>query len=259
MISETKQYKPVKNLLSKGSTNSKTAKNDIKTFILYLAPHNLNVKGLTLCKDASKGCIESCLYSAGRGAFSNVQNSRINKANFFVTDKKVFLAQLLKEIKKEIKKASDKNEKIAFRLNGTSDIDFLYLLDKHFGFNVDLLAYGGIYFYDYTKSLARAKRYKDFRNYTLTFSKSESNLLEVNQSVQLGINTAVVFSGKLPQTYLGRKVIDGDKSDLEMIKFKNIVLGLKAKGLAKKDKSGFVVNSDNAIMESAVFSFGSSN
>jgi len=43
-MEQTKQYKPVKNLLSKGSTNSKTAKNDIKTFILYLAPHNLNVK-----------------------------------------------------------------------------------------------------------------------------------------------------------------------------------------------------------------------
>lgn len=109
-----KQYKPVKNLLSKGNTNSKTAKNSIKTFILYLAPHNLNSKGLTLCKDASKGCIASCLYSAGRGKFSNVQNSRINKANYFVTDKKVFLTQLLKEIKKEIKKASDKNEKIEY-------------------------------------------------------------------------------------------------------------------------------------------------
>ena len=242
MITETKQYKPVKNLLSKGITNSKTAKNEIKTFILYLAPHNLNIKGLTLCKDASTGCIKSCLYSAGRGAFSNVQNSRINKANFFVTDKKVFLAQLLKEIKKEIKKASDKGEKIAFRLNGTSDIDFLYLLDKHFGFNVDLLAYDKVYFYDYTKSLARAKRYKDLRNYTLTFSKSESNQKEVNQALNLGINVAAVFSSNLPKKYKGTKVVDGDKSDLEMLKFKSVILGLKAKGEAKKDTTGFVIN-----------------
>ena len=244
MTTETKQYKLVKNLLSKGSTNSKTAKNEIKTFILYLAPHNLNNKGLTLCKDASKGCIESCLYSAGRGKFSNVQSSRINKANFFVTDKKVFLAQLLKEIKKEIKKASDKGEKIAFRLNGTSDIDFLYLLDKHFGFNVDLLAYDGVYFYDYTKSLARAKRYKDFRNYTLTFSKSESNQKEVNQALNLGINVAAVFSSNLPKKYKGIKVVDGDKSDLEMLKFKSVILGLKAKGAAKKDTTGFVINNN---------------
>jgi hypothetical protein len=236
-----KHYKPVKNLLSKGSTNAKTSKNDIKTFILYLAPHNLNYKGISLCKDASVNCIKVCLYTAGMGIFSNVQLSRINKSNYFVSDKKVFLAQLLKEIKKEIKKASDKNEKIAFRLNGTSDIDFLYLLDKHFNFNVDLLAYDKVFFYDYTKSLPRAKRYQNYRNYTLTFSKSESNEKETIEAMNLGINVAAVFSNDLPKTYKGIKVVDGDKSDLEMIKFKNIILGLKAKGKARKDTSGFVI------------------
>jgi hypothetical protein len=234
-------YKPVKNLLSKGSTNAKTVKNSIKTFILYLAPHNLNSKGVTLCKDASPGCIDACLNTAGRGAFSNVQLSRINKANFYVTDKKVFLAQLLKEIKKEIKKASDKNEKIAFRLNGTSDIDFLYLLNKHFDFDVDLLNYDKVYFYDYTKSLPRAKRYQNYRNYTLTFSKSETNQDQVSEALNLGINVAAVFSGDLPKKYKGTKVVDGDKSDLEMLNFKNIILGLKAKGKARKDTSGFVI------------------
>ena len=220
-----KHYKQVTNLLSKGITNAKTAKNDIKTFILYLAPHNLNYKGITLCKDASNGCIDSCLNTAGMGAFSSVQLSRINKANYFVSDKKVFLAQLLKEIKREIKKATDKNEKIAFRLNGTSDIDFLYLLDRHFDFNVDLLQYDKVFFYDYTKSLPRAKRYKNYRNYTLTFSKSETNQKEVNEALNLGINVAAVFGSDLPKKYKGVKVIDGDKSDLEMIKFKNIILG----------------------------------
>ena len=236
-----KHYKQVTNLLSKGITNAKTAKNDIKTFILYLAPHNLNYKGITLCKDASNGCIDSCLNTAGMGAFSSVQLSRINKANYFVSDKKVFLAQLLKEIKREIKKATDKNEKIAFRLNGTSDIDFLYLLDKHFNFNVDLLQYDKVFFYDYTKSLPRAKRYQNYRNYALTFSKSETNEKEVNEALNLGINIAAVFGSDLPKTYKGVKVIDGDKSDLEMIKFKNIILGLKAKGKARKDTSGFVI------------------
>ena len=254
-MNNLKQYKDVKNLLSKGSTNSKTAKNDIKTFILYLAPHNLNSKGITLCRDASKGCIASCLYSAGRGKFSNVQKSRINKANYYVSDKKVFLTQLLKEIKKEIEKASKKGEKIAFRLNGTSDIDFFYLLDKHFGFNVDLLGYDNVYFYDYTKSLARAKRYKDYRNYSLTFSKSECNDKEVNEAVNLGINVAAVFSDDLPKTYKGKKVVDGDLSDLEMLKYKDVILGLKAKGDAKKDTSGFVINSKDAILESAINNF----
>ena len=253
------QYKPVKNLLSKGSTNSKTAKNDIKTFILYLAPHNLNNSNVTLCKDASDGCIASCLYKAGRGVFSNVQTSRINKANYFVTDKKVFLVQLLKEIRKEIKKASDKNEKIAFRLNGTSDIDFIYLLKKQLNFDIDLLAYDKLFFYDYTKSLPRAKRYLDSKNYTLTFSKSEVNDLQVQEALNLGINVAAVFSNDLPATYKGIKVIDGDKSDLVMLEYKKVILGLKAKGPAKKDTSGFVINSDSAILESAVYNFGTNH
>ena len=254
-----KQYKTVKNLLSKGSTNSKTAKNDIKTFILYLAPHNLNNSNVTLCKDASAGCIASCLYKAGRGVFSNVQTARINKANYFVTDKKVFLVQLLKEIRKEIKKASDKNEKIAFRLNGTSDIDFVYLLNKQLDFDIDLLAYDKVFFYDYTKSLPRAKRYVDSKNYTLTFSKSEVNDLQVQEALNLGINVAAVFSNDLPTTYKGIKVVDGDKSDLVMLEHKKVILGLKAKGPAKKDTSGFVINSDIAILESAVDNFGTNH
>jgi hypothetical protein len=75
----------------------------------------------------------------------------------------------------------------------------------------------------------------------LTFSKSESNQNEVNEALNLGINVATVFSSDLPKTYKGIKVVDGDKSDLEMIKFKNVILGLKAKGKARKDKSGFVI------------------
>ena len=235
-----KLYKTQKILLSKGSTNTKTAKNDIKTFILYLAPHNLNYKGITLCKDASKGCISSCLYSAGRGKFSNVQKSRINKANYFVTDKKLFLEQLNKEINKEINKSIKDDYKIAFRLNGTSDIDFIYLLEKHTSFKLSDIP-SNIYFYDYTKSLPRALRYKNTPNYSLTFSKSESNDNAVKRALNEGINVAAVFSDILPKKYKGVTVVDGDKSDLEMIKFKNVILGLKAKGDAKKDTSGFVI------------------
>ena len=121
-------YKIPKNLLSKGSTNAKTAKNSLKTFILYLAPHKQNAKNVNICPMASKGCIKSCLYTAGRGKFSNVQNARINKTNFYIYDKELFILKLAGEIIKETNKAKKNNEKIAFRLNGTSDIDFVYLL-----------------------------------------------------------------------------------------------------------------------------------
>ena len=127
-------YKPVKNLLSKGSTNSKTIKNDLETFILYLAPAN-TLDGFNLCPFASKGCTSSCLYSAGRGRFSNVQLSRINKTKFWAFDRSNFYIQLANEILSIHDKTIKKDNKIAIRLNGTSDVDHLYLLERYSGIN----------------------------------------------------------------------------------------------------------------------------
>ena len=62
-------YKAPKNLLSKGNTNAKTAKNNFDTYILYLAPHKQNSLKINICPKASKGCAASCLFSAGRGKF----------------------------------------------------------------------------------------------------------------------------------------------------------------------------------------------
>ncbi len=243
-----------KKLLSNGSTNTKTAKNDIKTFILYLAPHNQNSKGITLCSHASKGCIKACLFSAGRGKFTNVQTARTEKANYFVEYKKEFLIHLAKEINTKVKTARRKGEKIAFRLNGTSDIDFVYLLKKHANFDIMDTKDVAI-FYDYTPNIHRALRYKNHPLYTVTFSRKEDNGKETLTALDNNINTAVVFD-KLPKTWNGKKVIDGDKSDLQMIKHKNVILGLIAKGDAKKDTSNFVVNYKDVIMENAIREFG---
>jgi hypothetical protein len=54
-------YTIPKNLLSKGITNAKTAKNNLETFILYLAPHKQNAKGVNICPAASAGCVAACL------------------------------------------------------------------------------------------------------------------------------------------------------------------------------------------------------
>jgi hypothetical protein len=231
------------NLLSQGNTNSKTAKNSLKTFILYLSPYNLNSKGVNICPKASKGCAAACLYSAGRGAFSNVQKARQNKTEYYLRDKKGFILNLSNQIMKEYTKAKKGNYKIAFRLNGTSDIDFVYLLNKYANLDISTLKDYAV-FYDYTKILGKAKKYINYPNYTVTFSRSEDNNEDANEAIKLGINVAAVFSGDFPQRYKGAKVLDGDASDLVMIYNKGIVLGLKAKGKARKDKSGFVINTD---------------
>ena len=233
-------YNYQKTLLSNGATNSKTAKNNIKTFILYIAPHTMNNRGVNLCPKASKGCAIACLYSAGRGKFSNVQSSRINKANYYVHDKMKFVNQLADEIRKKVKTARKTGEKIAFRLNGTSDLDFVYLLKKYADLDIETLK-DVANFYDYTKILGKAIKYLKHPNYTVTFSRAEDNERDTLKALDIGSNVAAVFSGNLPQTYKGFKVVDGDKTDLEMLRYKNVILGLKAKGEAKKDNSGFVI------------------
>jgi hypothetical protein len=231
----------VSKLLSDGSTNAKTSKNDIKTFILYIAPFNQNNKGINLCPKASAGCAAACLFSAGRGKFSNVKQSRINKANLYVNDKETFLNLLGYEIQKEIYKAIKGNYKIAFRLNGTSDLDFIGMLKSKNIFDYSLTP-SNVIFYDYTKILGKCMKYKNDKKYILTFSRSESNENEFLKALDQNITTSVVFGNYIPKEYKGKKVIDGDESDIVMLKSKGHILGLKAKGDAKKDKSNFVIN-----------------
>ena len=57
----------------------------------------------------------------------------------------------------------------------------------------------------------------------------------------MGANVAAVFSHTLPATYLGYKVVDGDLTDYRPEDGKNVIVGLIAKGPAKKDRSGFVI------------------
>ena len=58
----------------------------------------------------------------------------------------------------------------------------------------------------------------------------------------MGGNIAAVFSAELPDTYGGIHVINGDESDLRYFDPAGVIVGLKAKGDAKKDNSGFVIN-----------------
>ena len=69
------------------------------------------------------------------------------------------------------------------------------------------------------------------------------------EALASGVNVAVVFNtrkGKaLPTTWNSLPVIDGDAHDLRFLDPRTphgIIIGLRAKGRARKDTSGFVVN-----------------
>ena len=99
-ISEKKELP--KTLLSTGISNAKTVKNNLKTFILYLAPYNQNSKNYNLCPNASKGCAAACLFTAGRGLMSPVLKGRIKKTEYFINDKKAFIIQIEWALKYEL-------------------------------------------------------------------------------------------------------------------------------------------------------------
>lgn len=130
----------------------------------------------------------------------------------------------------------------AVRLNGTSDIGFEHMTAPGIGKLVQ--AFPRLQFYDYTKELARLRSRP--RGYYLTLSMSEKNALLALQLLEEKIcNVAVVFrlpKHQLPRTWLGFRVIDGDLDDLRFLDPTGVVVGLAAKGRAKYDATGFVVD-----------------
>ena len=235
------QYQETKvpaKLLSPGTTNAKTAKNDLTSYILYLSPASQNSQGRTLCPKASKGCIASCLFTAGRGRFTNVQQARINRTEYFLRDRSGFLAQLAEEINKYAKKEAKKSTKpIAVRLNGTSDLKLVEMLTARHEIEKNVI------FYDYTKIPQKAghRVTEQGHKYVVTFSRAEDNEQDALNVLKSGGNVAAVFAGEFPKVWRGYKVVDGDKSDIEMVGVYGTILALKAKGDAKKDKTGFVI------------------
>jgi hypothetical protein len=236
-------YKQPKVLLT--TQNAKTIKGEdlgYKTLICYMSPHKQNTFGRNLCPKATAGCMASCLFTAGRGRFSNVKIGRLRKSEFFLSNKDLFMEQLVTEIEKAVRNKKDKN--ICVRLNGTTDVPFENI--KVGGFDNIMSMFPNVQFYDYTKVFARLKKELP-KNYHLTFSRAEteSNHKETLLALQMGFNVAVVFNVKneteLPSQYQGFKVINGDMHDLTFLHDKNTIIGLKSKGMAKKDTTGFVV------------------
>lgn len=204
------------------------------TAILHLAPSTES--GYNTCASSSDGCSEACLYFSGRGAFQRTQEARINKTRYFYQARAQFMAQLAKEVAQLQAMAGRNGEALAVRLNGTSDIRFecVKVGDAP---NIMTL-FPNVIFYDYTKHFNRRNLPA---NYHLTFSRSERNEAQAVQWLRNGGSVAVVFAGALPAQWNSFSVIDGDVNDLRFIDPANVVVGLKAKGKAKKDASGFVV------------------
>ena len=219
------------------------------TYILHLAP--ANVSGYETCPKRTAGCTAACLNTAGRGGMFKrgestnvIQEARKRKTRLFFENRTEFMRLLVADIELAIKQSKRLGLVPVFRLNGTSDLSFekYEVVRNEKLFRNIFSAFAEVQFYDYTKVLGR--KVTAIENYHLTFSAADGNDADVVKAIQQGDNVATVFGIKktlpMPETYVGLPVFNGDESDLRFLDPKGVVVGLYAKGKAKKDTTGFV-------------------
>lgn len=252
----------VSGLLADPESNPKVAKNgkvvDVLTAPLHLAPFDLS--GFQVCPQASKGCAAACLHTAGNPAYMAAKDaSRKAKTQAYFKARDAFMALLTFEIAAHVRKARRLGMEPGVRLNATSDLPWEHRVVTIDGCKARLMdAFPEVSFYDYTKVTKRALAWARGAmpaNYHLTFSKTEANDDDVAAVLQAGGNVAVAMtperykaslaSGEValrsPGKVLWVRAIDGDAHDYRPADPKGCVVALKAKGLARKDTSGFVL------------------
>ena len=228
--------------------NAKTVKGDgteYLTAIMYLRPYKNTIAGklLNTCANAEIAqCHVGCLNTSGRGKQNNVQGWRMGKTERFWMEREGFMMDLINDLRKFQNKCAKLGVKPCVRLNGTSDIRWENIIVD--GKSV-MQWYPNIQFYDYTKIANR--KVSHLPNYHLTFSYSAASdiyLRQVDIALERGMNIAVVFrnKNKIPTEFLGLPVVGGDADDLRFLDPNQRVVALYAKGRAKLDRTGFVVD-----------------
>lgn len=227
------------------STSTKTQKSEgvrVLQRVLYLSPG-------CLCPSASTMCLAQCLgHSSGRMVMHS--EARDRRTALYYEDQDYFMRILQADLQELRVEANARDMIPCARLNGTSDIPW----EKHHGeifeSNPDIV------FMDYTKIARRVMSYlsgtidgkrKWPSNYSLTFSRSETtrNHQDAKQILAAGGNVAVVFD-RVPRTWHGYRVINGDAHDARFLDPQGVIVGLKAKGEALNDEGGFVVRAAKA-------------
>lgn len=259
--------------------NAKTVKGQkvgYLTAVLYLAPFKMS--GINVCPMAEvAGCWKGCLNTAGRGGISTgskkmrrngitvpdnaIQRCRIKRTRLWAKDRPEFLRRLCKEIENFLRQADRKGLKPAIRLNGTSDIQWENIVIPGSGGNRRPFSdkanifetFPELQFYDYTKIYKRFDRDALPSNYHLCLSYSNANAKYADRCweshVKHGTNLVMVYRTKLDiinaATWYEEcrvKFIDGDANDLRFLDPDRCIVALKAKGTARKDRSGFVLD-----------------
>lgn len=226
-------------LLDTSGGNTKIAKTNKDSSIRYAGLSLMPTP--ELCPNSgAAGCFDGCLKSAGRGRMSNVKSGRMRKTEWLLRDTHGFKAQLIKELTNFEKLCLRNKQQPVVRLNTISDFNWRDIKQM----------FPKIIFLDYTKVANRIKRKLPNERYVFSYSGEPKFQSEVERALALEDQPpiAVVFKGEFPKTFLGRTVIDGDKSDWVNANSRNVVVGLKAKGDLAKSEGLFAVDTNRITM-----------
>lgn len=214
--------------------------------IHYMSPHEIAGVG-NLCPWATPSCKRICLgYHSGQASMvansadtnskNNVRRSRDTKARQYMLERRRYMAEVVRQAARVIRKASEKGFLAALRFNGSTDL---------VGEAVNLAhTFPTVKVNEYTKSFkfAMANALGEHpSNLRVCFSRTEENEDDAIKILENGGLVSVVFAKTLPRTWGGFPVVDGDRHDLLHLWPRGVVIGLKAKGSARGDTSGFVV------------------
>ncbi|MDF1699614.1 MAG: hypothetical protein P1V36_00450, partial [Planctomycetota bacterium] len=233
------------------------------TKVQYLAPaHEAAVRNYTTCPFASEGCASTCIKTTGQMVYPTHARARIMKTLLHFLAPDAYFEQLRWEIMRHSLRSAARGYKPAVRLNGTSDVPFWDGRDQRLDFK-DLGK--GATFYDYTKRpMTRGiiDAVDDGWHFTYSLSEHPDSFRRSASWATLGVNTAVVVSGRLGVTrkvaaavaaelvnrgaFYSRPTVSGDDHDLRFLDPKCggwVILAAKG-GKAKRDTTGFVVRFD---------------
>lgn len=220
-------------LLTSSAKSRKAEAIGVLNRILFFTPG-------VFCPASTEACRAACLgHTSGNMQLPSSSAARDQRSAFYVEDQDRFLLRLRGELAETSAAARRRGQVPAVRLNGTSDLPWERLHPELFA------EFPEIQFFDYTKLRPRFAAFLRSgdewpRNYHLTFSGDGRNGDDLQRIASEGGNVALVFWPVLPAAWRGIEVIDGDLHDARFLDPRGVIVGLRAKGIARVDLSGFV-------------------
>ena len=254
-------------LLGASAKTVKGQKAQVWTGIQYLLPAGWDGT-FNLCPFATQECAAACLGTESGHLGMNGGTARaaqVWRTALYLGNRALWETLMGVDLAKLGKAAAKRGMHAAARLDGSSDTGAGQLSIEGGGPYREIreaFSAHGIMGYDYTKTVARARRHDPSReeNYSLalSFTGAPANAAACREYLARGGRVAVVFDGPIPvgAEFLGAEIVNGDDHDAIWLQPPGSVLGLTPKGAKAKaaDCGGWKVSLQDPRILQAVAS-----